>query len=95
MWKTRALRRPEKHSRRLSTRKPPLVKKLYLVAPVKAPSKDPVKIGDITEMMKNMEINNRKQGNIKLIETKFSRFDDDIYEDDLHLNHSFERERSN
>ena len=48
-------------------------KKLYLVAPVKAPSKDPVKIGDITEMMNNMEINNRKQGNIKLIETKFSR----------------------
>ena len=40
-------------------------KELYLVAPVKAPSKDPVKIGDITEMMKNMEINNRKQGNIK------------------------------
>ena len=33
-----------------------------------------------------MEINNRKQGNIKLIETKFSRFDDDIYEDYLHLN---------
>ena len=62
-------------------------KKLYLVAPVKAPSmKDPVKIGDITEMMKNMEINDRKQGNIKLIETKFSRSDDDIYEDDLHLN---------
>ena len=61
-------------------------KKLYLVAPVKAPSKDPVKIGDITEMMKNMEINNRKQGNIKLIETKFSRCNDDIYEDDLHLN---------
>ena len=61
-------------------------KKLYLVASVKAPSKDPVKIGDITEIMKSMEINNRKQGNIKLTETKFSRFDDDIYEDDLHLN---------
>ena len=25
-----------------------------------------------------MEINNRKQGNIKLIENKFSRFDNDI-----------------
>ena len=61
-------------------------KKLYLVAPVKALSKDPVKIGDITETMKNMEINNRKQGNIKLIEFQFSRFDDDIYEDDFHLN---------
>ena len=36
--------------------------------------------------MKNMEINNRKQGNIKLIETQFGRFDDGIYEDDLHLN---------
>ena len=37
-------------------------KKLYLVAPIKAPSKDPVKIRDITDMMKNIEINNRKQG---------------------------------
>ena len=27
-------------------------KKLYLGAPIKAPSKDPVKIGDITETMK-------------------------------------------
>ena len=33
-----------------------------------------------------MEINNRKQGNIKLIETNFRRFDNDIYQDDLHLN---------
>ena len=32
------------------------------------------------------KLNNRKQWNIKLIETKFNRFDDDIYEDDLHLN---------
>ena len=39
-------------------------KKLYLVGPVKAPFEDPVKIGDITEMMKNIETNNRKQGNI-------------------------------
>ena len=60
-------------------------KKLFLVAPVNAPSKDPVKISDTTEMMRNMEVNNRKQGNIKLIDTLFSRVDDDIY-DDLHLN---------
>ena len=33
-----------------------------------------------------MEIDNKKRGNIKLIETKFSRFHEDIYEDDLHLN---------
>ena len=61
-------------------------KKLFLVAPINAPSKDPVKISDTTEMMRNMEVNNRKQGNIKLIDTLFSRVDDDIYEDDLHLN---------
>ena len=45
-----------------------------------------MKISDTTEMMRNMEVNNRKQGNIKLIDTLFSRVDDDIYEDDLHLN---------
>ena len=60
-------------------------KKLFLVAPINAPSKDPVKISDTTEMMRNMEVNNRKQGNIKLIDTLFTRVDDDIYEDDLHL----------
>ena len=59
--------------------------KLFLVAPINAPSKDPVKISDTTEVMRNMEVNNRKQGNIKLIDTLFSRVDDDIYEDDLHL----------
>ena len=61
-------------------------KKLFLVAPINAPSKDPVTISDTTEMMRNMEVNNRKQGNIKLIDTVFSRISDDIYEDDLHLN---------
>ena len=37
-------------------------------------------------MMQNMEVNNRKPRNIKLIDTLFSRVDDYIYEDDLHLN---------
>ena len=60
-------------------------KNLYLVAPIKPPLKDPVKIGKITEMMESMVINNRKQRNIKLIEAKFSRFHYGIYEDDLHL----------
>ena len=61
-------------------------KKLFLVAPINAPSKDSVKISDTTEMMRNMEVNNRKQGNIRLIDTLFSRVDDDIYVDDLYLN---------
>ena len=61
-------------------------KKLFLVVPINAPSKDPVKISNTTEMMRNMEVNNRKQGNIKLIDTLSSRVDDEIYEDDLHLN---------
>ena len=61
-------------------------KKLFLVALINAPSKDPVKISDTTETMRNIDVNNRKQGNIKLIDTLFSRVDDDIYEDDLHLN---------
>ena len=39
-----------------------------------------MKISDTTEMMRNMEVSNRKQGNIKLIDTIFSRVDDDIYE---------------
>ena len=45
-----------------------------------------MKISETTEMMRNMEVNNRKQGNIKIIETFFSIVDNDIYEDDLHLN---------
>ena len=61
-------------------------KKLFLAAPINAPSKDPVKIGGTTETMRNMEVNNRKQRNIKLIDTLYSRVDNDIYEDDLHLN---------
>ena len=56
------------------------------MAPINAPSKDPVKISDTTEMMQNMEVNNRKQENIKLIDTLFSRVDDNIYEDEIHLN---------
>ena len=59
-------------------------KKSFLVALTYAPSKDPVKISDTTEMMRNMEVNNRNQGNIKLIDTLFSRVDNEIYEDDLH-----------
>ena len=45
-----------------------------------------MKVSDTTEMMRNMEVNNRKQGNFNLIDTLFRRVDDDIYEDDLHLN---------
>ena len=56
-------------------------KKLFLTAPINAPSKDPMKISDTTEMMRNMEVNKRKQRNIKLIDTLFSRVDDNIYED--------------
>ena len=48
---------------------------LCLVAPINASSKDPMKVSDTTKMMRNMEVNNRKQGNIKLIDTFFSRVD--------------------
>ena len=37
-------------------------------------------------MMGNIEVNNRKQVNIKVIDTLFSKADNDIYEHDLHLN---------
>eukprot|EP00112_Aurelia_sp_Birch-Aquarium-sp1_P003920 Seg1444.4 transcript_id=Seg1444.4/GoldUCD/mRNA.D3Y31 product="hypothetical protein" protein_id=Seg1444.4/GoldUCD/D3Y31 len=61
-------------------------KTFYLVPPINAPSKDPIKIKDTTELMKNMEINNRKQGKIEVIETNISSSDKKIFDDDLHLN---------
>ena len=63
-------------------------KRLFLVAPINAPSKDPMKTSDTTEMMRNMEVNNRKQGNIKLIDTLLAglMMPHLQYEDDLHLN---------
>ena len=61
-------------------------KKLFLVAPINAPSKNAVTISGTIEIMQNMEVNNRKQGNIKLTDTFFSRVDNDIFGDAIYLN---------
>ena len=53
----------------------------YFVTPIKAPSKNPVKLGDVTEMMRNMAHNSRGEVTIIDITTK-----DELYEDGLHLN---------
>ena len=61
-------------------------KKLYLVALVKVPSRDPLKMKDISDTTKNMEMSNRKQGNVKMIEATIPPHNRSIFEDDLHLN---------
>ena len=58
--------------------------KFYFVTPIKAPSKNPVKLGDVAEMMRNMAHNSR--GEVKIIDSHFITTNDELYEDDLHLN---------
>ena len=58
--------------------------KFYFVTPIKAPSKTPVKLGDVAEMMCNMVHNSR--GEVKRINSHFMTANDELYEDDLHLN---------
>ena len=58
--------------------------KFYFVTPIKAPSKNPVKLGDVAQMMRNMEHNS--QGEVKIIDSHFITTNDELYEDDLHLN---------
>ena len=59
-------------------------KKLFLVAPVPAPVKDATKIGDIMEMMRQMQTNGNKS--IELIDTHFITSEKELYSDELHLN---------
>ena len=55
---------------------------LYL--PLKAPSKNLVKLSDVVEMMRNMTHNSRRE--VKIIASHFITTNDGLYEDDLHLN---------
>ena len=57
---------------------------MFLVAPVPAPVKDATKIGDITEMMRQMQTNGNKS--IELIDTHFITSEKELYSDELHLN---------
>ena len=59
-------------------------KKLYLVTPVLAPSKTKTKLGEVAELMRNMETNGK--GNVKVINASRIGGDDHLFEDDLHLN---------
>ena len=55
--------------------------KFYCVTPIKAPSTNPVKLGDVAEMIRNMV-----RGEVKIIDSHFIATNDELYEDDLHLN---------
>ena len=57
--------------------------KFYFVTPIKAPSKNPVKLGDVAEMMGNIAHNSR--GEVKIIDSHFVTTNDELYENDLHL----------
>ena len=57
---------------------------LFLVAPVPALVKYATKIGDITEMMRQMQTNGNKS--IELIDTHFITSEKELYSDELHLN---------
>ena len=58
--------------------------KFYFVTPIKAPSKNPVKLGDVAEMMRSMAHNSR--GEVKITDSHFTTTNGELYEDDLHLN---------
>ena len=58
--------------------------KFYFVTPIKVPSKNPVKLGDVAEMIRNMKHNIRRE--VKIIDSHFITTNDQLYEDDLHLN---------
>ena len=57
--------------------------KFYFVTPIKAPSKNPVRLGDVAEMIPNMVHNSR--GEVKIIDSHFITTNDEMYEDEILL----------